>query len=87
MIRLSDTADYGGAVIESILHTKLNGNLVMSPLCKGPFHIVESGSTYFVNGVPVAKDGMKTACGVPACCISPPMKPADQHGTTPTLQT
>jgi len=33
----------------------------MCPLCKGPFHIVEGGSTYFVNGVPVALDVMKTA--------------------------
>ena len=56
-----------------------NRTLVMCPpLCKGPLHIVQSGSTYFVNGVPVAQDGMKTAC-----CISPPLKPADKYGATP----
>ena len=57
-------------MIESIAHTYLNGkpmagkgNLVMRPFCKGPFLIVEGTSTYSVNGVPVALDGMKTACG------------------------
>lgn len=70
IVRLNDTADHGSAVIESIPHTHLNGkpmagksNLVMCPLRKGPFPIVEGSSTYSVNGVPVALDGMKTACG------------------------
>ena len=70
IVRLDDTTDHGGVVIESIPHTNLNGkpmagkgNLVMCPLCKGAFPIVEGSSTYSVNGVPVALDGMKTACG------------------------
>ena len=70
IVRLGDTTDHGGSVIESIPHTNLNGkpmagkgNLVMCPLCKGPFPITEGSSTYSVNGVPVALDGMKTDCG------------------------
>ncbi|SDQ63409.1 Zn-binding Pro-Ala-Ala-Arg (PAAR) domain-containing protein, incolved in TypeVI secretion [Pseudomonas sp. UC 17F4] len=70
LIRLGDTTDHGGIVIESISHTNLNGkpiagkgNLVSCPLCKGIFPIVEGSSTYSINGIPVALDGMKTACG------------------------
>lgn len=70
IIQLGDTTDHGGVVIESIPHTNLNGkpmagkgNLVMCPLCKGPFPITEGSSTYSVNGVAVALDGMKTDCG------------------------
>ena len=39
------------------------GHMVMCPLCKGPFPIAEGSSTYSVNGIPVALDGMKTTCG------------------------
>jgi len=39
------------------------GNMVFCPLCKGEFPIIEGSDTYRVNGVPVALDGMKTACG------------------------
>ncbi|MGE8393698.1 PAAR domain-containing protein [Pseudomonas sp. BIGb0427] len=70
LIRLGDTTDHGGIVIESISHTNLNGkpiagkgNLVSCPLCKGIFPIIEGSSTYSINGIPVALDGMKTACG------------------------
>ncbi|MCU7238523.1 PAAR domain-containing protein [Pseudomonas peradeniyensis] len=70
IIRLGDTTDHGGQVIESIPHSHLNGkpmagkgNLVFCPLCKGAFPIIEGSSTYRINGVPVALDGMKTACG------------------------
>jgi len=70
IVRLDDITDHGGVVIESMPHTNLNGkpmagkgNLVMCPLCKGPFPTAEGSSTYSVNGVAVALDGMKTACG------------------------
>ncbi|QPG62376.1 PAAR domain-containing protein [Pseudomonas sp. BIGb0427] len=70
IIRLGDLTDHGGVVTDSIPHTKLNGrpmsgkgNLVSCPLCKGIFPIVEGSSTYSINGIPVALDGMKTACG------------------------
>ena len=70
IIRIDDTTDHGGIVIESIPHINLNGkpmagkdNLVMCPLCKGAFQITEGSSTYSINGVAVALDGMKTACG------------------------
>ncbi|MFJ2545093.1 PAAR domain-containing protein [Pseudomonas sp. NPDC087612] len=68
--RLGDSTDHGGSVIEAIQHTNLNGkpiagkgNLVSCPLCKGIFPIIEGSSTYSINGIPVALDGMKTACG------------------------
>ncbi|MFK0310264.1 PAAR domain-containing protein [Pseudomonas sp. NPDC090233] len=70
VIRLGDTTDHGGTVINSIPHTNLNGkpmagkgNMVFCPLCKGEFPIIEGSDTYRVNGTPVALDGMKTACG------------------------
>jgi uncharacterized Zn-binding protein involved in type VI secretion len=70
IVRLGDTTDHGGSVIESIPHTNLDGkpmagegNIVLCPKCKGAFPIIEGSSTYRVNGVPVALDGMKTACG------------------------
>jgi uncharacterized Zn-binding protein involved in type VI secretion len=70
IVRLGDTTDHGGIVLDSISHTNLNGkpiagkgNMVFCPLCKGEFPIIEGSDTYRVNGVPVALDGMKTACG------------------------
>ena len=70
IVRLGDTTNHGGIVLTSIPHTNLNGkpmagkgNMVFCPLCKGEFPIIEGSDTYRVNGVPVALDGMKTACG------------------------
>ncbi len=70
IVRLDDMTDHGGKVLNSIPHTNLNGkpiagkgNMVFCPLCKGEFPIIEGSDTYRVNGVPVALDGMKTACG------------------------
>lgn len=61
---------HGGAVLNSIPQTNLNGkpragkgSMVFCHLCKGEFPIIESSDSYRVNGVPVALDGMKTACG------------------------
>ncbi|MFP3862456.1 PAAR domain-containing protein [Pseudomonas capeferrum] len=70
IVRLGDPTDHGGTVIDAIPHSNLNGkpmagkgNIVFCPLCKGEFPIIEGSDTYRVNGVPVALDGMKTACG------------------------
>jgi uncharacterized Zn-binding protein involved in type VI secretion len=70
IIRLGDKSSHGGYVIDAIPHTSLNGkaiagkgNMVLCPLCKGEFPIVEGSATYRINGIPVALDGMKTACG------------------------
>ena len=70
VVRLEDTTDHNGRVFGSIPHSNLNGkpmagkgNMVFCPLCKGKFPIIEGSDTYRVNGVPVAPDGMKTACG------------------------
>lgn len=70
IVRLGDMTDHGGTVVSSIPHTNLNGkpmagksNMVFCPLCKSEFPIIEGSGTYRVNGVPVALDGMKTACG------------------------
>ncbi|WP_201174159.1 PAAR domain-containing protein [Pseudomonas sp. S31] len=70
IVRIGDTTNHGGQVIDAIAHTSLNGRpiagkgcMVFCPLCKGTFPITEGSATYQVNGVPVALDGMKTACG------------------------
>ncbi|ATP50421.1 PAAR domain-containing protein [Pseudomonas sp. ITEM 17296] len=70
IVRLGDSTNHGGTVINSIAYTNLNGkpmagkgNMVFCPLCKGEFPIIEGSDTYRVNGIPVALDGMKTACG------------------------
>lgn len=70
IVRTGDPTDHGGMVIGSIDNTNLNGkpmagegSMVFCPLCKGEFPIIEGSDTYRVNGVPVALDGMKTACG------------------------
>lgn len=69
VVRLGDTTNHDGQVIESIPHTNLyrkpmagKGNMVLCPLCKDEFPIIEGSDTYRVNGVPVALDGTKTAC-------------------------
>lgn len=70
IVRQGDQTDHGGVVIEHIPYTNLNGkpmagkgNMVLCPKCKGAFPIIEGSDTYRVNGVAVALDGMKTACG------------------------
>lgn len=75
VVRAGDLTDHGGRVIGSVANTNLNGkptagkgNMVFCPLRKGEFPIIQGSDTYSVNGVPVALDGMKTACG--ACLIA-----------------
>jgi uncharacterized Zn-binding protein involved in type VI secretion len=70
IIRLGDLTTHGGVVLQAFSHTDLNGkpiagvgHNVSCPLCKGIFPIAEGSSTYAVDGIPVALDGMKTACG------------------------
>lgn len=70
IIRLGDTTTHGGVVLEAFSRTDLNGkpiagvgHKVSCPLCKGIFPIVEGSATDSVDGIAVALDGMKTACG------------------------
>ncbi|MGY4817702.1 PAAR domain-containing protein [Pseudomonas chlororaphis subsp. piscium] len=70
VIRLGDSTSHGGVVLEAFSQTDLNGkpiagvsHKVSCPLCKGVFPIAEGSSVYTVGGIPVALDGMKTACG------------------------
>ena len=70
IIRLGDATTHGGVVLEAFPNTDLNGkpiagigHNVSCPLCKGIFPIAEGSTTYAVDGISVALDGMKTACG------------------------
>ncbi|PHX37064.1 hypothetical protein AO263_22525 [Pseudomonas sp. NZIPFR-PS5] len=78
IIRLGDLTTHGGVVLEAFPQTNLNGkpiagvgHKVSCPLCKGIFPIAEGSSTYAVDGVPVALDGMKTACGAALIASGP----------------
>lgn len=71
VIRLHDTTDHGGKVV-SVAHTTAIdmdipiacvGDMVRCPKCDGEFPIVEGDPQCTINGVPVAYDGHKTACG------------------------
>ena len=70
VIRLHDTTDHGGKVIK-VAHTPEDmgrpiaciGDLTICPKCKGTFPIVEGDPECTIEGVPVAFDGHKTACG------------------------
>ena len=78
IIRLGDLTTHGGVVLQAFSHTDLNGkpiagvgHNVSCPLCKGIFPIAEGSSTYTVDGIPVALDGMKTACGAALIASGP----------------
>ncbi|MEN4751056.1 PAAR domain-containing protein [Pseudomonas sp. Ps21-P2] len=78
IIRLGDLTTHGGVVLQAIPQTDLNGkpiagvgHNVSCPLCKGIFPIAEGSSTYTVDGIPVALDGMKTACGAALIASGP----------------
>jgi uncharacterized Zn-binding protein involved in type VI secretion len=78
VIRLGDLTTHGGVVLQAFSHTDLNGkpiagvgHNVSCPLCKGIFPIAEGSSTYAVDGIPVALDGMKTACGAALIASGP----------------
>ncbi|HCS07504.1 MULTISPECIES: PAAR domain-containing protein [Pseudomonas] len=78
IIRLGDTTTHGGVVLEAFSRTDLNGkpiagvgHKVSCPLCKGIFPIVEGSATDSVDGIAVALDGMKTACGAALIASGP----------------
>lgn len=78
IIRLGDTTTHGGVVLEAFPQTDLNGkpiagvgHKVSCPLCKGVFPIVEGSKTYTISDIPVALDGMKTACGAVLIASAP----------------
>jgi uncharacterized Zn-binding protein involved in type VI secretion len=71
VIRLHDTTDHGGKVI-SVAHAAVTdmgkpvaciGAIVSCPKCKGTYPIVEGDPQCTIEGVPIAFDGHKTACG------------------------
>ncbi|MFN3067825.1 PAAR domain-containing protein [Serratia sp. J2] len=70
VILQGDKTSHGGVVLQgsSVMqfcgtHVALVVHLVSCPQCKGVFPIVMGASTAQVGGVPVALEGMKTACG------------------------
>ena len=78
IIRLGDTTTHGGVVLEAFPNTDLNGkpiagggHKVSCPLCKGIFPIAEGSASYSVDGIAVALDGMKTACGAALIASGP----------------
>ena len=70
VIRLHDTTTHGGKVI-SVAHIPTDdgrpvaciGDMVICPQCKGTYPIVEGDSECTIEGVPMAFEGHKTACG------------------------
>ena len=78
IVRLGDTTTHSGVVLEAFPNTDLNGkpiagvgHMVSCPLCKGIFPIAEGSATYSVDGIAVALDGMKTACGASLIASGP----------------
>jgi len=70
VIRLGDATDHGGEVI-TVAHNSTVmakpiacvGDMVKCPKCKGIYPIVEGDATDTIDGMPVAYQGHKTACG------------------------
>ena len=70
VIRLGDSTSHGGVVI-SVAHKAMDmgkpiacvGDMVQCPMCKGVFPIVEGDPNCEMEGVPMAFEGHKTACG------------------------
>jgi uncharacterized Zn-binding protein involved in type VI secretion len=78
IIRLGDLTTHGGVVLQAFAQTELNGkpiagvgHNVSCPLCKGIFAIVEGSSVYAVDGIAIALNGMKTACGAALIASGP----------------
>lgn len=78
IIRLGDTTTHVGVVLEAFSQTDLIGkpiagvgHMVSCPLCKEIFPIAEGSATYAVDGIAVALDGMKTACGAALIASGP----------------
>lgn len=69
-IRLGDTTDHGGRVVEVSSSTIIDGrhqarigDVVSCPRCSGRQTIVEGDPTYTDDGIPVALEGHATSCG------------------------
>ena len=78
IILLGDLTTQDGVVLEALANTDLNckpiagvGHMVSCPLCKGIFPIAEGSASYSVDGIAVALDGMKTACGAALIASGP----------------
>jgi uncharacterized Zn-binding protein involved in type VI secretion len=70
VIRLDDPTNHGGKVTSVGAHqTNMMGKPVarVGDLCSCPMHgvnpIVEGDSQWMIDGIPVALEGHKTACG------------------------
>jgi uncharacterized Zn-binding protein involved in type VI secretion len=70
VIRLGDATSHGGSVVQASGILKVLGipvarigDSTVCPLCKGTFPIVEGVQTCRDDGVPIAVNGHKTACG------------------------
>ncbi|MFD4836424.1 PAAR domain-containing protein [Achromobacter sp. NPDC058515] len=70
IIRVGDGTSHGGIVVQSFPFYTVNGrqaagvgHMATCPTCEGAFPIVEGVSNFTVDGVSVAVEGMKTACG------------------------
>jgi uncharacterized Zn-binding protein involved in type VI secretion len=70
-IRLGDSTTHGGKVLEAFSRTDLNGKPIAGVGHKVSCPIAEGSSTYTVDGVPIALDGMKTACGAALIASGP----------------
>ncbi|CAB3810016.1 hypothetical protein LMG28688_07124 [Paraburkholderia caffeinitolerans] len=69
VVRLGDTTDHGGEVIEAVpnlthraIPVALDGHMVRCPKCGGDFPIIATGKRTH-GGVRVAFIGDRTACG------------------------
>lgn len=78
IILLGDLTTQDGVVLEALANTDLNGkpiagvgHMVSCPLCKGILPIAEGTATYSVEGIGVALDGVKTACGAALIASGP----------------
>ncbi|MGV2861594.1 polymorphic toxin type 44 domain-containing protein [Achromobacter sp. ESBL13] len=70
IIRIGDTTSHGGTVLQGISFYLIEGkaasglgHMVSCPQCKGTYPIAEGVSTFMVDGIRLAIDGMQTSCG------------------------
>lgn len=70
IIRIGDTTSHGGTVLQGINSYLIEGkaasglgHMVSCPQCKGTYPIAEGVSTFMVDGIRLAIDGMQTSCG------------------------
>ncbi|MFD4836037.1 PAAR domain-containing protein [Achromobacter sp. NPDC058515] len=70
IVRIGDRTSHGGTVLQGFPFHNIEGraaagmgHMVDCPQCKGSFPIVQGVPSFSVDGVPVAVEGMQTACG------------------------